>query len=1299
MKNRMLPLSITCAALVLSLAPGCKPKDVTFSPVPDDAAAVDGAGSDSDAPLGLSGFSIVLPSSTVAEGTTLTFTVALTSPPAGPMMQVDVVSAAPDSLGVSPVALRFTGADWSTPQTVTLTGRADDDVIDEHVALSLAGAAVATPYSVEITVADDDSVALQLSSPTLDVMEGDTAQLGISLSAQPASNVVVTVSTNNPAAATASQSTLTFTPTNWMSPIPLTIQGQQDDNAVTDTATITFMSSSAPAANLPVQILDDDTLGLVLSDSTVAISEGGSRTVTVALNYQPASDVTVTTASGAPAVAGASPASLTFAPAGPNSWDIPREVSLIAREDDDVVDGTSMITFTAPSLTERRVVASVTDDDIQHIRSTPTNQLTLTEGTNGTIDVALAFRPGQPITVTAASLLPGATVSPASLTFDSTSYAVVQRVTVAAVEDPDVAAGTSMIQFQSVEADLLHDVDVTIVDDDSLAIETDLGAGPTALTVAEGSAATFGVRLSAQPTSTTTVTIASSRTDAATATLSLSFTPSTWASYQMVTVTGVADDDLTDESATLTLSGAGTPVAIAVTVTDDDTQRIVATPAMVTVTEGSSATLNVVLAFQPVSDVTVSVVSGTPTAATVSSATLAFTAATYNQPQTVTIAGIDDADAVMSTSTLTLAAMGVAPTAVPVSVTDDDALNLDVALASATIGEAGTTTLAIKLTAAPSATTTVTIASSDAGAATVTPATLTFTAANHSEPQIVTVSGVNDADAADETVTVTASSTMPTTLAPVSAAITVEDDDTLAIYRSGPGVLLPEGGTAVFQVKLTAQPISPVTVTVVSADTGAASVSPPTLSFNAGNWNTLQPVTVSGVQDVDLASESVSIDLIAGGLGSSSVMPAAVIATVNDDDSQAILVDPSPAVVAEGAAGELRVWLAYRPASDVTITATASTGALVFTGAVRTYGAGTYSTEQAFEFVAGSDDDVVNTPVTVTLTCSDGTTVQVPVTVVDDDTVELVVTPPASPVIEAADGDMNVALTHQPTQAVTVEVTSADPGALTVSPSALMFTPANWNVAQQVVLHGEADADASNEFVTVAVTSTGMTTVAPVISVIDTDVQAILVSTSSVSLAETVGVYYFTVRLAARPSGTATVNVSTGALTSVLTLPGPTVLTFTDADYDQPRSVGINVVQDANFDYENAVVSIDSTGLVTKQLSIKIIEPEILSTTGMVPTSFCDGAQVLMPVKLKGDPKGSLSVGVTVSKPTLVTQSPYTLTFTSATYATNQNIVVTALSGAGNATVTLTSSGLTSRSDVIGVNTGTNCPGVITQPL
>lgn len=108
---------------------------------------------------------------------------------------------------------------------------------------------------------------------------------------------------------------------------------------------------------------------------------------------------------------------------------------------------------------------------------------------------------------------------------------------------------------------------------------------PTTLTIGEDGLGGFAVELSSQPTAQVTVAISSDDTGAAVVSdSSLSFTTANWDTAQTVTVTGVQDDDTSDESLTVSLSAASTDGdyqgktgSVAVSVTDDQITNNAAT--------------------------------------------------------------------------------------------------------------------------------------------------------------------------------------------------------------------------------------------------------------------------------------------------------------------------------------------------------------------------------------------------------------------------------------------------------------------------------------------------------------------------------------------------------------------------------------------------------------------------------------------------------------------------------------------------------------------------------------------------
>lgn len=182
------------------------------------------------------------------------------------------------------------------------------------------------------------------------------------------------------------------------------------------------------------------------------------------------------------------------------------------------------------------------------------------------ISVKLNRAPGQAVTVAVASSdEAAATAAPATLTFDDTSFGTDQTLTITAVDDAD---GDNETVTLTLSATGLGDATVTVsvIDDDSLNIVAD----PTTLTIDEGGTATFAVSLTIAPDADVTVNVASSDEGAATAAAaSLTFTPDNFDEPQTVTVTAVGDDDITNESATITLSATDlADVAVAVSVND-----------------------------------------------------------------------------------------------------------------------------------------------------------------------------------------------------------------------------------------------------------------------------------------------------------------------------------------------------------------------------------------------------------------------------------------------------------------------------------------------------------------------------------------------------------------------------------------------------------------------------------------------------------------------------------------------------------------------------------------------------------
>jgi hypothetical protein len=204
---------------------------------------------------------------------------------------------------------------------------------------------------------------------------------------------------------------------------------------------------------------------------------------------------------------------------------------------------------------------------------------------------------------------------------------------------------------------------------------SNLAVSSTSVNLYEGDMAAFTANLNAKPTSNVVVIVASSDAGAATVSpTTLTFTPANYATPQTLTVTAVQDVDVVNEAVTITLSSPNTAnVTVKANVIDDDVQAIVLNAASRSINEGATAAFTAQLAWDPLSNVVVTVSSSDAGAVSAEPSTLTFTPANYATQQTVTVTGVQDADAANEAVTVTLTAPNLPNATVTANVTDDDA--------------------------------------------------------------------------------------------------------------------------------------------------------------------------------------------------------------------------------------------------------------------------------------------------------------------------------------------------------------------------------------------------------------------------------------------------------------------------------------------------------------------------------------------------------------------------------------------------------------------------------------------------
>ena len=191
-------------------------------------------------------------------GNTDTFTIVLDARPAS-NVRFDITSSDTGEATVTS-SLTFTNTNWNMPQTATVTG-VDDDIID-GAQISTITVAVddassdefvdsVADQTVTATTTDNDVAGFTIveSAGSTSVAEtGTTDTFTIVLNAQPASNVVLTV-TSNDTGETTVNTPLTFTNANWNTAQTVTVTGVDGHRRINSwTMPRTFSGSSIKRA-------------------------------------------------------------------------------------------------------------------------------------------------------------------------------------------------------------------------------------------------------------------------------------------------------------------------------------------------------------------------------------------------------------------------------------------------------------------------------------------------------------------------------------------------------------------------------------------------------------------------------------------------------------------------------------------------------------------------------------------------------------------------------------------------------------------------------------------------------------------------------------------------------------------------------------------------------------------------------------------------------------------------------------------------------------------------------------------
>ena len=332
---------------------------------------------------------------------------------------------------------------------------------------------------------------------------------------------------------------------------------------------------------LPRLTLSEDALEVEEDDTT-------NTTYTVRLSSQPSHDATLALAIEGDEAVTVSPETLTFTT---NNWSNTQTVTVTAVSDADPENEYTVVqhklTIDSKEYVSEWLPVQVQDDDVPDVAlvieesNRLTGFVTLNEGQTATYPVVLTEEPEDDVTVSVYSSNSGALrVSTSSLTFTKDDYSTAQNVTLTALSDSD-AVDELVTVYHEVTIDsndyVVAWVRALIKD----SIFPDLTLSSDRLSVNEGDTATYTVVLDSDPSRTVIIRPTSSDTESVTVSpASLTFTGGAngnWETVQMVTVTGVVDDDEFDDVALIghlsTYEGEVYNLGPAVEVTVNDGNR------------------------------------------------------------------------------------------------------------------------------------------------------------------------------------------------------------------------------------------------------------------------------------------------------------------------------------------------------------------------------------------------------------------------------------------------------------------------------------------------------------------------------------------------------------------------------------------------------------------------------------------------------------------------------------------------------------------------------------------------------
>lgn len=334
---------------------------------------------------------------------------------------------------------------------------------------------------------------------------------------------------------------------------------------------------------------------------------------------------------------------------------------------------------------------------------------------------------------------------------------------------------------------------------------------------------------------------------------------------------------------------------------------------------------------KPKSDVIITIKSDHDDRLSISSSSLMFTASNWDTEQSVKFTAIDDhiANGDLDFSITINSSSGDSrfnniENTVQVKIKDNDDVGIVYDDSSITLNEGQSVIRTFKLKSQPLADVVLNISSEHNDKLTISSKPLIFTSSNWNINQSVIFTAIDDNIASGDlsfNIKIKSSSTdvlynnIPENVIP----ITIKDDDLAGIIYDSTSVTLDEGQSITRTFRLKSQPTSNVTLNISSNNSSRLSISKPSLTFTASNWNIDQSVTFTSIDNsiadgdvtVSVTIKSTSSDINYNNLSSGFTI------TVKDNDTSGVITDTTPTTITEGQHITRTFKLKSQPTSNV----------------------------------------------------------------------------------------------------------------------------------------------------------------------------------------------------------------------------------------------------------------------------------------------------------------------------------------------------------------------------------------------